>query len=159
MIIYAAQVFKKGRRMNRINFIGVMVALVFYAAAIAVFLFRLSGREKAGYYIGYIFMFLLIPLFYLLIKGPELKRPVLFYIQLLCVMAWILAEIFLDYVFRIDFRHTRWLVISYVILFFAAGGGLIGVASYGGKTWTLISMILFIITGVLAFLQRGLTGL
>ncbi|MCX7767014.1 MAG: hypothetical protein N2246_09965 [Candidatus Sumerlaeia bacterium] len=50
------------------------------------------------------------------------------------------------------------MVIFYTILFFAAGGGLIGVASYGGKGWTLISIILFIITGVLAFLQRGLTG-
>lgn len=50
-------------------------------------------------------------------------------------------------------------VVSYTILFFAASGGLIGLASYAGKVWSIVSVVLFIITGVLAFWQRGLTGM
>lgn len=95
--------------MNKLNSIGVVVALIFYSASIAVFLFRIFGRVKVGHYLGFIFIFLLVPLFYLLIKGPELKRPSLYYVQLTCVMAWILLEILLDYVLRIDFRYTQWM--------------------------------------------------
>ncbi|MGB9836897.1 MAG: hypothetical protein ACPLRX_09190 [Candidatus Saccharicenans sp.] len=122
-------------------------------------MFSIFGRAKVGYYLGFIFIFLLVPLFYLLIKGPELKRPSLYYVQLTCVMAWILLEILLDYVLGIDFRHTRWIAIGYTILFFAASGGLIGLASYAGKVWSIVSVVLFIITGVLAFWQRSLTGM
>jgi len=42
-----------------------------------------------------------------------------------------------------------------VTLFFAATGGLIGLASQAGKSWTIISIILFFIMAGLAFYQRA----
>jgi len=65
----------------------------------------------------------------------------------------------LDYVFKDDFRHTKWVVISYVTLFFAATGGMIGIASQAGKFWMLLSVLLFLIMTSLAFIQHAKTGL
>jgi hypothetical protein len=68
-------------------------------------------------------------------------------------------ELFLDYVFKIDFRNVLWLTISYVIFFFAGTGGLIGIASLAGKRWGTVAIVLFLIMTFLAFWQRAKTGM
>ena len=70
-----------------------------------------------------------------------------------------LVELLLDYILKIDFRHIRWMVISYVILFFAGAGGLVGIASNAGKPWMIVSVVLFLIMAVLTFVQRAVTGM
>ena len=40
------------------------------------------------------------------------------------MLAWLVVEALLDYILKIDFRQVRWMVISYVTLFFAAAGGI-----------------------------------
>ena len=45
------------------------------------------------------------------------------------------------------------------MFFFAATGGMIGVAVQAGKPWTILTCIEFFFMAVLAFVQRGITGL
>ena len=59
---------------------------------------------------------------------------------------------------RFAFRQTSWMVITFVVLYFAGMGGMIGIASQAGRGWTISAVILFIIAEVLAFVQRGVTG-
>ena len=54
---------------------------------------------------------------------------------------------------------NRWMVISYVVLFFAGTGGLLGVASNAGRGWSISAIILFLIMAVLTFVQRAVTGM
>ena len=61
------------------------------------------------------------------------------------IILFLIVELLLDYIFQLDFRNVRWMLITYVTLFFAATGGMIGIASNGGKLWTIISVILFFI--------------
>ena len=68
-------------------------------------------------------------------------------------------EFLLDYALKIEFRQTRWMVISYVVLYFAGTGGMLGVASNAGRGWTISAVILFLVTAVLAFVQRAATGM
>jgi hypothetical protein len=51
------------------------------------------------------------------------------------------------------------IVIPYVMLFFGATGGMIGVASLAGKKWTMVTALSFLIMFVLAFIQRQITGM
>lgn len=51
------------------------------------------------------------------------------------------------------------MVISYVTLFFAGAGGMLGVAAYAGRGWSIASIVLFLIMAVLAFVQRKVTGM
>ena len=81
------------------------------------------------------------------------------YIQIACMLAWLVLEALLDYILKVDFRNVRWMVISYVVLFFAGTGGLLGVASNAGRGWSASAIILFLIMAVLTFIQRAITGM
>ena len=98
------------------------------------------------------------PLGYLLLKAPQFDRPALYYIQVGLMLFWLLALFLIDYLLRIDFRQTQWMVITYVTLYFAGTGGMIGVAALAGRRWMLSSVVLFFVAAVLAFVQRGATG-
>jgi len=141
------------------NLLGAIVAVTFYISAIFVFIFRLSGKPQFGNWIGYFEFLLSIPMVYLLVKAPQLQRPILYYIQIGLMLTWLFVELLLDYGLKIDFRKVRWMVISYVMLFFAGTGGMLGVASLAGRVWLIVSVILFFIMAVLAFVQRAVTGL
>ena len=51
------------------------------------------------------------------------------------------------------------MVITYVTLFFAGTGGMLGVAENAGRAWTIPAVILFLVMAVLAFVQRAVTGM
>ncbi len=145
--------------MEKTNLVGAWTAVLFFVSAILVFIVRLVGKPQYGKWLGVIDLLLILPAVFLLITAIKEQRGTLYFIQIGFVLAWLLLELLLDYVLQIDFRHTQWMVISYVVLFFGAGGGLVGIASHAGKPWTITTGILFIIMAILAFVQRKITGL
>jgi hypothetical protein len=140
------------------NLLGALVAIAFYISASLVFIFRLLGKPQYGHWLGYFELLLAVPLIYLLLTAPGLHRPALYYIQIGCMLAWLVVEALLDYILKIDFRNIRWMLISYVVLFFAGAGGMLGVASHAGRAWSIPAIILFLIMAVLTFVQRAVTG-
>ena len=145
--------------LGRMDLLGAVVAIAFYVSAILVFSFRLLGKPQYGIWIGYFEFLLAIPMVFLLLKAPQLERPVLYYIQIGCMLSWLLVETLLDSILKIDFRNIRWIVISYVVLFFAGTGGMLGVASNAGREWSISAIVLFLIMAVLTFVQRAVTGM
>ena len=145
--------------MEKLNLLGAWTAAAFFVSAILVFVSRLLGKPQVGHWIGYFELALVIPLVYLLIKAPAANRPFIYYIQIGAILLWLAIELLLDYIFKMDFRNIRWIVITYVILFFAGAGGLVGIATNAGKSWSLAAIILFLIMAVLTFVQRAVTGM
>lgn len=145
--------------LERTNIIGAITAIAFFVSAILVFALRLLGKTQVENWIGYFEFMLAIPLVYLLLQAPKLNRPVLYYIQIGCILAWLVVEALLDYILKVDFRQVRWIVISYVVLFFAGTGGLLGVASNAGRSWSIPAIILFLVMAILTFVQRAVTGM
>jgi hypothetical protein len=144
---------------EKMNLLGAMVAVAFFISAILVFVFRLLGRPQYGHWMGYFEFILTLPLILLLLTAPQLHRPALYYIQIGCMLAWLIVAAILDYILKIDFRHVRWMVISFVMLFFAGAGGMLGVATNAGRSWSIASIILFLVMAVLTFVQRAVTGM
>ena len=145
--------------MGRItDLVGAVTAVAFFASAIGVFTSRLVGRPEVGRWLGYAEFALAFPAAYLLAQAPRLDRPTLYYVQLSLFLAWLAVEALLDYILKLDFRRTTGIVVGYVVLFFAACGGLVGVAAYAGRGWTLAAALLFLVTAVMAFVQRAVTG-
>jgi len=75
------------------------------------------------------------------------------------MIVFIIVEFLVDWFPKIDFRDNLLIVIPYVMLFFGATGGMIGVASLAGKKWAIVTITLFLIMAVLAFVQRQITGM
>lgn len=145
--------------LQKTNILGAIVTILFYLSAIFIFISRLAGKQHIGYWIGIFEFSLAIPMIFLLIKAPALSRPALYYIQISLMLCWLVMELCLDYLFKIDFRQIRWLLIMYVTFFFASAGGMIGIAAHAGKGCAITSIILFLIMAMLAFIQRILTGI
>jgi hypothetical protein len=145
--------------LEKTNLLGAVTAIAFFVSAILVFVLRLLGKPQYGHWLGYFEFLLAIPLIYLLIQAPQLGRPTLYYIQIGCMLAWLILEALLDYILKVDFRNVRWIVISYVVLFFAGTGGMLGVATNAGRGWSIPAIILFLIMAVLTFVQRAITGM
>ena len=143
----------------RTNRIGGVTSLAALALCTLVFVFRLGGFPEIEHLLGILFVLTGVPFLYLLFLAKTHKRPVIFYIQILAILLFILIELSLDYLFDITFRSITWMTILYVMFFFAGTGGLIGIAYLAGKTWGRIALVLFLIMTFLAFWQRAKTGM
>ncbi len=145
--------------LHKTNRVGGVVSLIALALCILIFLFRLSGFPEIERILGVLFLLCGVPFLYLLFLARTHQRPTIFYIQISAILLFILMELFLDYIFKIDFRNVKWMTILYVIFFFAGTGGLIGIASLAGKRWGTVAIVLFLIMTFLAFWQRAKTGM
>lgn len=143
---------------KQMDLLGAITAHVIFTSSIITFMSRLIFKVQPGHWIGTPLLLMVFPLGYLFLKAPELHRPVLYYLQICLMLAGIVLLFFLDFVFKFDFRQTQWMVISFVVFFFAGLGGMIGVAANAGRSWSISAIILFFITGILAFVQRAITG-
>ena len=139
--------------------LGGVLSLVTLGLCILIFVFRLSGLPAIEWWLGVMFLATTIPFTYLLIHARAHQRPTIFYVQVSAILLYILIELFLDYIFHIDFRNVRWMTVLYVTFFFAGTGGLIGIASLAGKRWSAVAIVLFLIMTFLAFWQRAKTGM
>jgi len=83
----------------------------------------------------------------------------IYYIWIGLMIIFIIVEFLVDWYPGIDFRDNLSIVIPYVMLFFGSTGGMLGVASLAGKRWIIITVTTFLIMFVLAFIQRGVTGM
>jgi hypothetical protein len=143
---------------TRMNLLGAIVAHVILISSIVTFLARMVFHTRPGHWIGLPLLLMAFPLGYLLWTAPELERRALYYLQVGLMLAWIVTLFLVDYVWHYDFRQTQWMVISYVVFYFAGMGGMLGVAALAGRGWMISAVILFFIAGVLAFVQRAVTG-
>lgn len=144
---------------NRVNLYGAITANVINISTILIFVARLLEKPAIGHWIGIIIQFTIIPLFYLLYAARSLNRARIYYIQVSLMIVFIIVEFLVDWYPKIEFRNNLLIVIPYVMLFFGATGGMIGVASLAGKRWIVVTVLSFLIMFVLAFIQRQITGM
>ncbi len=143
---------------RKTELIGAITAHIIYISSIITFLARMFFGTGPGHWIGIPILLMIFPLTYLLVRAPRDKQPALYFIQVGFMSSWIVLLFLVDYVLKIEFRQTQWMVITFVIWYFAGMGGMIGVAAKAGKGWMISAIILFFIAGTLAFVQRGVTG-
>jgi len=141
------------------NLVGAITANVYMLLIIAMFTARILGWLEIGRWIGIASSLFLIPLIYLFVVGLKTDRRMIYFVWLVLMILFLLFELIVDDILKVDFRNVQWAVISYVMFFFAATGGMIGVAMQAGKRWTILTCVIFLIMAVLAFVQRGITGL
>ncbi len=126
---------------------------------IAVFIARILGLLEISRWIGFTSSLVIFPLLYLSVVGLRNKRRKIYFVWMALMVLFALFELVVDQILMIDIRSAQWTVILYVMFFFAATGGMIGVAAQAGKAWSISTSMVFIVMAILAFVQRGITGL
>jgi hypothetical protein len=144
---------------EKADVLGAGLAYAIFITIILIFVVRLMRRPALERGLGLALMIAAVPLVYLLAVAPSFRRPAIYYIQIGLMLAFLLVEFLLDYVLKIDFRSTRWMIIAYVMIFFSGTGGMIGVASQAGRAWAVPAVVLFLVMTALAFIQRAITGM
>ena len=141
------------------NLVGAITANVYMLLIIAVFVSRILGWFEIERWVGFASSLIIVPLVYLFVVGLGTGRRKIYFVWLALMVLFALFELVVDQILRIDLRSAQWTVVPYVMFFFAATGGMIGVASQAGKAWAITTVIIFLIMAILAFVQRGITGL
>lgn len=141
------------------NLIGAISANVYMLLVIALFAARILGWLEIERWIGIVSSLILIPLIYLFVVGLKTNRRMIYFVWLGLMILFVLFELIVDDILRVDFRSVQWAVIPYVMFFFAATGGMIGVARQAGKAWSMVTYMIFLVMAVLTFVQHGITGL
>lgn len=144
---------------ERLDLLGATTAYVIFLSGIVVFVSRLAGQRQIGDWAGVPILLTVIPLAYLLLEGPSVGRDWLYYVQVSLMILWIALLFVLDYYPGYDFRDRQALVITFVVLYFAALGGMIGVASLAGRGWMTGAVVLFFVNLILAFWAHSATGI
>jgi len=141
------------------DLIGAITANVYMLLIIAVFVARILGLLEISRWIGFTSSLVIFPLLCLFVVGLRTSRRKIYFAWLALMILFVLFELIIDQILRVDLRSQQSSVIPYVMFFFAATGGMIGVASQAGKTWAITTGIIFLIMAVMSFVQRGITGL
>jgi hypothetical protein len=141
------------------DLVGAITANIYMLLIITMFIARIIGWLEIGRWIGFVSSFVLIPLIYLLVVAFKTDRHIIYFVWLALMIMFVFFELIVDDILKIDFRSVQRAVIPYVMFFFAATGGMIGLASQAGKPWSIVTSVVFLVMAVLAFVQRAITGL
>ena len=141
------------------DLVGAITANVYMLLIVAIFVARILGWLEIARWIGIASSMVIVPLVYLSVVGLKLGRRRMYFTWLALMILFVLFELIVDQILRVDLRSQQWSVVPYVMFFFAATGGMIGVASQAGKAWAITTVTIFLIMAVMSFVQRGITGL
>lgn len=144
---------------SKVNILGSSLSLIILTTCCIVFIFRLLGYHKVEYWLGIVLILTAIPLTYLLLTANNFQRPTIYYIQIGIMIGFLIIELFLDYIFKFEFRNTTWIIVIYLMFFFGGTGGMIGIASQAGNMWMIVAVILWLLMTTLSFVQRAITGM
>ncbi len=92
---------------NKVKFLGAFTAVIILSLCSLIFIFRLLGYQKVEYWLGIILIFTAIPLVYLLFTANQFHRPTIYYVQIGIMIGFLILELFLDYVYKIDIKASR----------------------------------------------------
>lgn len=119
--------------------------LVFLAANVAnllmvvIFVVRTRGAVKAERALGIVVMAMALPVGAAAVWNALAGRPWWAVVLLLPFLLHCLLELLLDYVLKLDFRHTR-LLGPYLAVFYLAQWGLIGYAFVASEVWGFVTL-------------------
>ena len=145
--------------MQTTDLVGAVTAIAYMLLIIAVFALRIAGQQDIGRWVGFASTMVLLPLAYLLVAAFHTHRPPIYFVWLGLMILFALFELIVDLILRVDIRSAQSSVILYVMFFFAATGGMIGVASQAGRPWAAVTGSVFLAMAALAFISRRLTGI
>jgi hypothetical protein len=133
--------------------IFVLTAVAFNLLIAAIFVAQKFGREELVKTFGILWLWLIIPLALVFVAYWQAGREarVLLYFGL--IFLYMLVELLLDYVFKVEFRSQPITHVPYIILEYIALFSLIAIAFDIDQRWGIaVSICFWILMGSLVFL-------
>lgn len=123
----------------------------------AIFLLRVKGNEKAEYLIGIVVVAMILPLASAIIFNASEKRGWWSVSLPAVLLAFLLAELLLDYILKLEFRTTP-LLWPYLILFYLGSMGMIGYSYIIGRVFGVVTLCTYFINLLAAWYSYSALG-
>ena len=140
-------------QLKTFDLLFVLSAVAFNLLITAIFVAQKYRREKLVRTFGILWLCLIVPLSLVFVAYQREGRPAKILIYLLLVFFYMLVELLLDYIFKIDFRarlstHILYIILEYVALFSLIAIGF-DISQFAG---TMVSISFWVAMGGLVFL-------
>jgi hypothetical protein len=104
------------------------IAILMNFLIIAIFIVRKKGFEQLEHKIGYIVISCAIPLFIIMLNYILIGKELWIIIYIIIIISFLMIEMVLDYILKIDFRTNLKIVVPYVIIYYIAFWGLLAIS-------------------------------
>ena len=139
--------------LNTFDLMFVISAAAFNLLIAAIFIAQKLGREKLVKTFGILWLWLIVPLALVFVWYWQEDRETRILVSFGLVFIYMLVELLLDYVFKVDFRSKAVTHVPYIILEYIALFSLIAIAFEIDRTWgTIIAICFWILMGSLIYL-------
>lgn len=134
----------------------VLSAVVFNLLIMGVYITSKRELVKARDYLGKGVIFLGVPLTIIFVHYLVAGRPTRTILYFIPILLYIVVELLLDFVLKIDFRNKPLLHVPYIVLFYVASLGFIAISFSMDNTWGyVVSVSFWCVLGSLAHLLMG----
>ena len=129
---------------NLIDLTAISVTNIFNIIMVAVFIFRtLQTRHLQG--VGIVWVMFIATLGIVIFRNIQAKRGRWFIILPLLMWIFLIIEVVLDYVLRLDFRNTS-LIGPYLLLYYISILGMIGYSFLVEKKYGFITLVTYFLS-------------
>ena len=134
----------------------VVTGVVFNLLIIGVYIAQKQERHRLVRILGSIVICLAIPLVVVFINYLISGRALWIMIYLGFILLYIFVELLLDFILKIEFREKLILHVPYIILFYIASFGFIGISFSIDRAWGyIVSITFWAVLGSLIYLLWG----
>ena len=147
-----------GQKLFRIaDLIVFTVANFMNLIMVVIFISRARGSSDHVIIVGWVWVFFILALTGVVVLNIKNGREWWTYVLPLILIAFLVLEIVLDYILKIEFRTTR-LLGPYLLLYYAAIFGMIGYSFRIGKMYGFITLMTYFINQIATFYSYSLVG-
>jgi len=114
--------------LNFFDGLFLFIAILMNFLVIAIFILRKKGFEQLEHKIGYIVISCAIPLFIIILNYILIGKELWIIIYIIIMISFLMIEMVLDYILKIDFRTNLKIVVPYVIIYYVAFWGLLAIS-------------------------------
>lgn len=138
------------------DLVFVLCAIAFNLLIAGIFIAQKRERRELTRTFGITWLSLAIPLSAVFVRYLIAGREMWIMIYFCFILFYMLVELLLDYVFKVDFRAKKITHIPYIILEYVALFGLIGISFAIDRTWGFVVSITFwVLLASLIYLYWG----
>ena len=139
--------------MTTFDLMFLLSAVAFNLLIAAIFIAQKPGRQNLVSIFGILWLWLIIPLALVFVSYWQEGRETRILVSFGLVFLYMLVELLLDHVFKVDFRSKAITHVPYIILEYIALFSLIAIAFDVSQAWGIIVSICFwILMGSLVYL-------
>jgi hypothetical protein len=141
----------------KLDLIVVLIANLINLILSLIFLNRVFGRAEWEHRLGYGTVLVAFPLAAIAVSNLVGGRSWAFWVLPLVMVVYLAVEFLLDYVLKLDFRHTA-LLGPYLLIYYLAMFALIGYAFLAGKPYGFVTLITYFLNLAATFYSYARVG-